>query len=346
MNEQTQQPDTGNGAQNAPNKPKNLPAIVAGHKPVAIVPQTFEDAYRIAKAVCQAGMAPKGVDTAEKVTIAIMHGLEVGFPPMMALQSIAVINGRPTIWGDGALALVRSSGICEYVKEWEEDEIAYCEVRRKGEKEAVTRSFSQEDARAAGLAGKDGPWRTYPRRMRQMRARAWAIRDTFADVLKGLSIREEVEDFVEVNAAPAIPAEISGAKAPPQKVIEHKPAATMEKVETKETVPAEVMPPAIALTEPAKPKRVRNRAKKAAEPKAETENPAPPAQQAEGTPIVVDQGKAVAAIKERLDAIADKDRLQDVWLAELEALYQQLDQDHTAQVDAHFRETETRLGID
>ena len=45
--------------------------------------------------------------------IAIMHGLEVGLSPLSALQRIAVINGRPTIWGDGALALVKASGLCE-----------------------------------------------------------------------------------------------------------------------------------------------------------------------------------------------------------------------------------------
>jgi hypothetical protein len=35
--------------------------------------------------------------------------MELGFMPMQALQSIAVVNGRPSVWGDGFLALIMSS---------------------------------------------------------------------------------------------------------------------------------------------------------------------------------------------------------------------------------------------
>src|SRR5581483_6605716 len=94
------------------------PNLVAGARPMAIVPQTMDEAYRLAKAICMAGMAPKGLDTPERAMVAIMHGMEVGLTPMAALQRIAVVNGRPTIWGDGAMGLVRGSGLCEWVKEW------------------------------------------------------------------------------------------------------------------------------------------------------------------------------------------------------------------------------------
>ena len=51
-----------------------------------------------------------------------------------------------------------------------------------------------EDAQKAGLQGKSGPWSQYPKRMRQMRARAFALRDVFPDVLRGMPIAEEVMD--------------------------------------------------------------------------------------------------------------------------------------------------------
>jgi hypothetical protein len=124
-----------------------------------------------------------------------MQGLEVGLAPMAALQSIAVINGRPALWGDGALAVVRASGLMESIKEWTEDTTAYCEARRKGEPEPIRRSFSDADAKAAGLTNKKGPWQDYRPRMRQMRARSWVLRDGFADVLKGLHIAEEAQDI-------------------------------------------------------------------------------------------------------------------------------------------------------
>lgn len=175
-----------------------LPTIVAGGKVAAIVPQSFEDAFRIAKAVFAARMAPKGMESPEACMVAILHGLEVGLTPMAALQRIAVIHGRPTIWGDGAIGLVRASGLCEGIRETTDGTgdamTATCEAKRRGEPEPIVRTFSVADAKRAQLWGKTGPWSQYPARMLQMRARAFALRDGFADVLGGLYLREEVED--------------------------------------------------------------------------------------------------------------------------------------------------------
>jgi hypothetical protein len=191
-----------------PPKPPVVKApLTAGNKPVAIVPVDFDGAYRIANVVVTAGMAPKTLQSVEKAMVAILHGLEVGLTPMNALQSIAVINGRPTIWGDGAIGLIRASGLLEYMKEFYENEDdplkmkAVCIVKRKGEPEPVRGDFSMADAKKAGLLSKEGPWQTYPKRMLKMRAR-WPLRDTFADVLKGLALKEEVEDQERLEAEP------------------------------------------------------------------------------------------------------------------------------------------------
>lgn len=174
------------------------PNLVTGNRPAPIVPTDMDSAYRLGKAICIAGMAPKGMDTPEKCMIAIMRGLEVGLTPFMALDKIAIVNGRPVIWGDGAIGLVRGSGLCEFVKERIEGQndarVAVCETKRRGEVEPIRRTFSVADAKKAGLWGKQGPWQQYPERMLQMRARAFALRDGFADVLGGLYLREEIED--------------------------------------------------------------------------------------------------------------------------------------------------------
>lgn len=203
------------------------PSLAAGARPTAIVPTDMDSAYRLAKAVCMAGMAPKGLDTPEKAMVAILHGLEIGLTPMAALQRIAVVNGRPTIWGDGAMGLVRGSGACEWVRERIDGTgdamTAVCEAKRKGEPEPIVGEFSVDDAKKAGLWGKSGPWQQYPKRMLQMRARAFALRDGFADVLGGLYLREEIEDSAD-------PQRDTPRRAPPPpmpetQAIEHKPAA-------------------------------------------------------------------------------------------------------------------------
>src|SRR5690606_3001791 len=122
------------------------------------------------------------------------------------------------------IAVVRRNPVCLYVKEWIDGEgdsrVAYCETRRRGEDDPVRRSFSVDDAKRAGLwqtkeivkkrkkdgsfyeAANDSPWFKYPQRMLQMRARAWCLRDVYPDVLKGMHSREEVEDYVHVDAEP------------------------------------------------------------------------------------------------------------------------------------------------
>ncbi|MDP1702618.1 MAG: hypothetical protein Q8L53_16900 [Aestuariivirga sp.] len=210
--------------------PPKMGAIASGGAVRAIVPQTLDDAYRLANMIVKAGMAPGAFKTAEAVVVALLHGLEVGLPPMMALQSIAVINNRPTLWGDGAMALVRATGQLEEFEEWIDGEgenmIAYCKVKRRNEK-PVTHSFSVADAKKAGLWGKQGPWLTYPRRMIAMRPRSWCLRDVFADALKGLRIAEEVMDTdmkdVTPPPAPTVPS-------PPQAQIEQQQADEPEKV--------------------------------------------------------------------------------------------------------------------
>lgn len=178
--------------------PENKANITAGGRVSAIIPQSMDDAYRLGKAIIMSGTAPRGMDTPEKCMIAIMRGLEVGLSPMQAVDKIAIVNGRPVIWGDGAIGLVRGSGLCEYVHETAEgvgdDRAAVCVVKRRGEPKEVVRRFSITDARKAGLWGKSGPWSQYPDRMLQMRARAFALRDVFADVLGGLYLREEIDD--------------------------------------------------------------------------------------------------------------------------------------------------------
>ncbi len=226
---------------------ERLPAIAAGSKVQGIIPNDFDSAYRIAQAVCVAGMAPRGLDTPEKAFVAIMHGLEVGLAPMQALQSIAVINGRPSIWGDGAMGLVRSSGICESIREWVEGEgdqrIAYCQAKRRGEIQPVVGKFSVADAKLAGLWDKKGrngeptPWVTYPDRMLQMRARAFALRDAFADVLRGLHIAEEAGDIAEPAARVIAPSPDAQRRTLERKPQEAAPDDT-GKPQEREVVPA------------------------------------------------------------------------------------------------------------
>lgn len=180
----------------------------------SIVPHNLDEAYRLAKAVSMSGLSPNDMKQPEQILVAILHGMEIGLKPMQAIQSIAVINGRPSLWGSSALALVRSSGLLESFKETMEGEgdsrVAICALKRRNEDAPDPFKFSVEDAKTAklwqkrGRSGQDTPWITHPDRMLKMRARGFALRDVFPDVIAGMYLAEELQGET-IDAAPAIP---------------------------------------------------------------------------------------------------------------------------------------------
>jgi hypothetical protein len=164
---------------------------------------TMAAAWTFANAIVRANLQPRGM-TPPQVLIALQMGAEIGLPPMQALKNIAVINGRPTIWGDALLAIAYSKGLIEDINETittqNDETIATCTIKRRGNTTPTTRSFSSVDARRAGLWGKSGPWTQYPNRMLQMRARGFALRDAVPDALGGFTLAEEAQDIIEITA--------------------------------------------------------------------------------------------------------------------------------------------------
>ncbi|AUX86888.1 transcriptional regulator (plasmid) [Acinetobacter sp. ACNIH2] len=166
-----------------------------------LTPTNLQEAMQIADLLANSEIVPKDYQKKPgNILVAMQWGAEIGLQPLQAMQNIAVINGRPSLWGDAVLALVRSSGLLEQFEETQTDDVATCIVKRKGHK-AVTKTFSKEDAKRAGLLTKQGPWSQYPRRMMQMRARGYALRDEFTDILKGFGVAEEERDK-EIDVTP------------------------------------------------------------------------------------------------------------------------------------------------
>lgn len=191
-----------------------------------IIPTTMTEMREFAETVCKSKLAPKGFETPEAVIIAMQMGAELGLAPMASLQNIAVINGKPCLYGDAALGVVRASGLLEVFEEriergkTEDETAAFCRLQRKGFT-VHEQKFSVAMAKKAGLWGKSGPWSQYPQRMLQMRARSFALRDQFADVLKGMKLAEEVGDYQP---------EIKQAKVAKQVVLPDEPEPEQEPV--------------------------------------------------------------------------------------------------------------------
>jgi len=178
--------------------------MVAGPRGLQL--QSIDQMWRFAQCLAMSGMAPKGMEKVETLVVALEMGAELGLPPMAAVQNIAVINGRPSLWGDAMLALCRGSGFFDEAafEEVIRDGEASCTVRRLPHGKPITRTFGMDDAKRASLTSKSGPWGQYPKRMLQMRARSWALRDAFADALRGIASAEEQQGIIDVEAKPTL----------------------------------------------------------------------------------------------------------------------------------------------
>ncbi len=168
-----------------------------------LVPQDFDGLWKVSQVMAISGFVPKEMEgRPEAVFIACQMGMEVGLSLMASVQNIAVIDGRPAMWGDAVLALVRSKGKMAKFREYfsgtfpNDDFTAVC-VALRGDEE-IKHTFSVADAKKAGLWDPEktvSPWHKYPKRMLQMRARSWALRDGFGDILKGIQTTEEIMDL-------------------------------------------------------------------------------------------------------------------------------------------------------
>ena len=186
----------------------NANIAVQQHKDFIVVEPTIDARMAIAETISKSQFCPPSFrNKPSDVMMAMWHGDSLGLSPLQSVQSIAVINSRPSLWGDALLAICRSSKLCVSIKEEQPTSqngmTATCTVERSGEKYPIVRTFSEADARQARLWGKTGPWTTNPKRMLQLRARAFALRDAFPDLLNGLASAEEAQDFEPIESTPA-----------------------------------------------------------------------------------------------------------------------------------------------
>jgi len=184
--------------------PSIVPAIASapiGRQGIELRDMT--DLWSFAQKAVASGFCPQGIDTPEKALIALQIALEVGLTPMQGLQGTAVINKRPSLYGDVAKGICLASPLCEYIEsnpiegksKFDDDYGWYCKAKRRDNPDAVLRIFTIKDAKLANLfPGKvPSPWALYTDRMLMWRAQSWAMRDAFADVLRGISIKEDIE---------------------------------------------------------------------------------------------------------------------------------------------------------
>lgn len=183
----------------------------------SLEPKNLQEAMKICDYLASSSMVPKQYQgNPADILVAINFGQEVGLKPLQSLNSVAVVNGSPSLWGDAPLAMVKQHPDFQFiledneafayardeVKGWghlkdvDKDDTSICVVKREGEPPTV-REFSKQDVKQAGLGNVH---KSYPKIMRRYRARSQALKATFPDVLKGFEqaeIQKETEQMIE-----------------------------------------------------------------------------------------------------------------------------------------------------
>lgn len=209
-------------------EPKRAPARLDadGGGVLAIIPRSLEEASRYAQGLIKADQVPdafrydgKKANDANPslVLMGVLKVLELGLPPQTGLAFILPLNGRFNVWGDGAWALLQRGGqVSDHKVEWlnkpdqwdlkkhstsldkwPDDYGVEVSIWRKGQASPYVGRYTVGDAKRAGLWNSTyrKPWIQSPDRMLFNRARAFPMRDGFADALLGLGIAEEALDY-------------------------------------------------------------------------------------------------------------------------------------------------------
>lgn len=178
-------------------------------------PDFLNSGHKLAARLAATEFVPQALKgRPEAVLACVLTGHELGLQPMQALQSIHIIQGRPTLSAELMRAIVHSAGHTIRIIEKTDSRVVVEGQRADDPGHTLRIEWTIDTATRAGLTSKD-MWRKYPRQMLTARAVSELCRDMFADVLKGLSYTaEEVEHIGDITPEPAPPPDTPGGMAP------------------------------------------------------------------------------------------------------------------------------------
>lgn len=136
----------------------------------------------------QSGALPKNM-TVQQALMAIQAGREIGMMPVAALTYIAFVNGRATLFGDGAIMqVVRAGHKVEFTDCT--DKTATCTITRKDDGRSMSATFTMDMAVKRGFTAKGGPWVTAPENMLKFKAFHMIAKFIVPDALHGMGVYE------------------------------------------------------------------------------------------------------------------------------------------------------------
>lgn len=216
-------------------------------KPMSIfsLPDLYIDRLKLLAAMFTESTAIKPSDqlkTNADFFLVMLKGLEIGIPPMSAVDYIDVIKGKPALSGKGMLALIQGSPACEDVFVEDFPDHAICTMKRKGRSQPYVVRFGKAEADQMMVYEKGNMiplsqkanYKYQPLVMWRWRAISACARLAFPDVIGGMYLAEELNPDISVNSDGEIVESTAQPAQPVQKSSGSKPNNVVDLEQKKE----------------------------------------------------------------------------------------------------------------
>jgi hypothetical protein len=161
--------------------------------------KSLSDIQAVAKIAAQSRLF--GTDDVNKTTILMLRAHADGVNPIYAPTRYHVIKDKISMSAEAMLAVFQDTG---GKVEWEQHDSKRCAgVFSHPKGSTVAAEFSLDDAKLAGLLGKDN-WKNTPAAMLHARAVSRGVRWCFPQATQGLYTPEEISDETPDKPAPQV----------------------------------------------------------------------------------------------------------------------------------------------
>jgi len=129
----------------------------------------------------------KDAKDASQCVVKIVAGQEVGLPPMASMKSVFIIEGKPTFAYQAVGAIIKRSGLYDYVvheRSADNCKLEFLRRTAKGWESLGILEYGTKEAAAAGLVNKEN-WKRYPENYRFARAMTNGVNAFCPDVFMG-----------------------------------------------------------------------------------------------------------------------------------------------------------------
>lgn len=197
-------------------------------------PENLDAGIQFAQLICKGQLLPRALQgKPADVLLVLMTGRELGLSPMQSIRNIHVIDGKTLCSADIMTALCkRRRDVCQFFRVVESTGlVATYETQRVGDPQPTRFSFTAEEAKNAGLLGKDN-WRKFPAAMLRARCSAALARAVYPDLVAGIYDTDELGHAAAVPVGTVVDAGSAFTDAP-----------AVEPVQVDAAAPAQAEPP-------------------------------------------------------------------------------------------------------